>query len=262
MKIAVLGCGPAGLMSAWAAKEMGHDVRIFSNPQKSVLGGSQYLHVPIPGLTPDEPTADLTILKFGTAKGYALKVYDDVTRETSWDQFDQGKHGIWNLRETYEHLWNYFGWLVTDLGKMSFQDVVTLSTNYDLVFSSLPMKAVCRQPLRHGFQSQTVWISYDHAPGLGGSQLPDIPNHHMVYNGEIGGTRWYRSSNLYGIRSTEFPGVMPECIRITKPLSHECNCFDMMGNVQFVGRYGKWEKGVLAHDAYYDTKKRLSIYEV
>jgi len=56
MRIAVLGCGPAGLMSAHAAMvatESEADLAIFSTKRKSPLYGAQYLHQPIPFVSAD-----------------------------------------------------------------------------------------------------------------------------------------------------------------------------------------------------------------
>ena len=51
MNVAVLGCGPAGLIAAWAAEQAGADVQIYSKKVQSIIPGSQYLHGPIPGVS-------------------------------------------------------------------------------------------------------------------------------------------------------------------------------------------------------------------
>lgn len=105
MNIAILGCGPAGLLVAHAAKQRGHGYEIFSKKRPSVLGGAQYLHRHIEGLTPPKPEAMVEFRHLGTQAGYASKIYDDPTFRTSWDQFDEGIHEVWNLRSAYERLW-------------------------------------------------------------------------------------------------------------------------------------------------------------
>ena len=41
---------------------------------------------------------------------------------------------------------------------------------------------------------------------------------------------------------------------VRKPLTTDCNCHP---DWLHVGRYGRWTKGVLSHDAYFATMARL-----
>lgn len=51
MNIAILGCGPSGLVAAHAAMQININKRVsvFSRNLRSPIYGAQYLHQPIPG---------------------------------------------------------------------------------------------------------------------------------------------------------------------------------------------------------------------
>src|SRR3546814_7896241 len=55
VKVLILGCGPAGLIAAHAAKRMDADFIVMSKARKSFMNGAQYLHAPIPGVSLAEP---------------------------------------------------------------------------------------------------------------------------------------------------------------------------------------------------------------
>src|SRR5215470_19138644 len=99
MKVAVLGCGPAGLMAAYACTVEGLTPHIYSKPNKSIIIGAQYLHLPIPNITLPEPEVEIKYVKVGTPEGYARKVYGNEAAPTSWDRFSEGLHKGWGLRE-------------------------------------------------------------------------------------------------------------------------------------------------------------------
>src|SRR4051812_38354175 len=109
MKIAVLGCGPAGMMAAAGAVEAaldyeGGDIAIFSRKRKSELFGAQYLHKPIPWATPPkEVTVDYRII--GEPADYKRKVYGNGWLGAVSPEDLQEPHPGWDIRETYDNLW-------------------------------------------------------------------------------------------------------------------------------------------------------------
>ena len=60
MKVAVLGCGPAGLFACHAAVRGGAEVDVYSQKKRSEIGGAQYLHQHVPDVTGTEPEAMIT----------------------------------------------------------------------------------------------------------------------------------------------------------------------------------------------------------
>jgi hypothetical protein len=66
----------------------------------------------------------------------------------------------------------------------------------------------------------------------------------------------YRSSNILGHKSTEYPGnaILTHGVSVVKPV-RAVGAYP--ADVCMVGRYGQWKKGVLVDDAYRDTLQVL-----
>lgn len=214
---------------------------IYSRKVKSPIGGAQYLHEPIPGITKDSEAEAITFAKRGSEAIYAQKVYGDMSAETSWGQFEVGEYMVWNMRETYSRLWDEYESCILD--EEITPGMVEGLAKVMLVVSSIPKRAICPRPASYSWSSQPVWIQY-------GQDL-EAPCRDMeiVYNGRKE-PRWYRASNLFGWKGIEYPCEVPDAVEITKPL--RTNFPDPAG-VLCVGRYGRWEKGVLAHDGFRRT---------
>jgi hypothetical protein len=249
--IAILGSGPAGLMAAHAVGLCGRPLSLHSRLEKSVLGGAQYLHYPIPQLTGPNPERIITNRLYGTAEGYQAKVYGTdpnvvPSKVSAMDITDGETVGVWSLDAAYDRLWDWFGdninpadispeWLDDNMG------------NFEMVISSVPAPALCRRPDHHRFQYQEVWIQPG-APSF-------IPEDEVHYNGDKSPS-WYRASNIGGTAGgVEWSsiGTKPpvEGLRsVRKPLRHNCDCWP---DILRVGRYGTWTKGVLTHDAFYEA---------
>lgn len=261
-RAAILGCGPAGLLAAWAAEQLGFEPAIYSKRIQSQIGGAQFLHQSIPGL-PDEPRPCRVVFR-GTAEGYAEKVYGDPNAPTSWSLLEPGEHTIWPMVQIYDDLWKYFRTRIynLDLGPRNFQEI---PQDYDICISTIPVPALCifnrtnqdpPEGFSHQFYSQPVWIKYDHPLFDPGTEAL-MPNT-VLYDGAPayrGVNEYYRASNLFGVRSAEYgqPTLLGSPQRLVhKPLSTTCDCYP---NIIRQGRYGKFEKGVLAHEAYTGTKE-------
>lgn len=242
MRVAILGCGPAGLLAAHAAHIEGAAVSIFSKKQPSFIYGAQYLHRPIPLLTKVRPDGKLLLTRLGTREGYALKVYSNPMAFTSWETMMPGMHDIWSMQDTYEKLWDWYEPKISDVDLSDVDVMRQLIPKWDLVVSSVPAKVLCRNPA-HKFESQTVWITQ--------AKAEDGPNtqHRITYNGDTG-QPWYRWSCIFGHESYEFgeqPHPSSGAVRISKPLDTDCNCG---AGILRVGRYGAWKKFLLAHHAF------------
>jgi hypothetical protein len=72
--------------------------------------------------------------------------------------------------------------------------------------------------------------------------------------------RWYRAANVYGYSTVEWPAgpkpPWPGVVSVTKPLSTNCDCW-VGKRFHRVGRFGRWTKGVLVHEAFFDMDKAL-----
>lgn len=262
--VAILGCGPAGLMVAHAAKMSGWDFRIYSRKAKSQLFGAQYLHRPIPGLKHGGPRM-ITYQMRGTAEEYRRKVYGETWDGTVSPEDYPEPHAAWDLRQAYEHMWFDYADEVVDvdlrecwpagLDKRSFP-VNTYTP--DLVISTVP-RTLWDDDNSH-FERTYIWA-------LGDGDYERVHMHrpdpfHVVCDGTHDNP-WYRVSNIFGYCTMEWPQfwnhpyatVTPPArgaSRVAKPLRYTGT--DHTGFIH-LGRYGAWEKGVLTSDVFYEAMK-------
>lgn len=257
MSIAVLGCGPAGLMAAHAVAQSGVEPVIYSRKQKSPLYGAQYLHAPIPGVTDRDDAVTVEYLTRGTPEDYRRKVYGRTWDGTVSPEDLSEMHTAWDIRSTYEALWDEYSRLVVnvdiDPGGVR---IILDNPDHSMVVNTIPLVHLCHAG--HTFMSQTVWAAGD-APDLGidiGKMFHCPPNT-VICNGEETPS-WYRISNIFGHTTVEWPDNSKPPVstvsRVLKPTSHDCSCWPQLFNV---GRYGSWTKGVLSHSAYFKTLERI-----
>jgi hypothetical protein len=255
MQIAILGCGPAGLLAAHAAIGMGEDVVIFSNKGKSHLNGAQYLHAAIPG-TPSEDEEPVTVSYqlFGSGDDYRTKVYGKDWDGTVSPEDLSENHPAWDIRATYDFLWDQYEGSVNDSQISAASLLGRSAAEYDMIISSIPAPILCVKG--HTFASTEIWAAGD-AHGMLEPIPYECPDNTVLCNGEKE-PAWYRISNLYGHKTVEWPGTTPKppvrAVRVTKPTFNNCDC---LPNIKRVGRYGRWEKGVLSHDAFQSTLRAL-----
>lgn len=260
-KIAVLGCGPAGMFATHAAVGMGCSVDIFSKPRKSFMRGAQYLHKPIPGLSTDPFKIDYRLV--GSVEGYREKVYGDDPDIPVSPQSLVGVHDAWDIREAYDNAWSEYGHRVRDLDVASFKGFEFLDDiveKYDMVISTIPAKVMCYMEERHKFTSEKIWSTdfVKHVGAFEDKLGEPIPDNIVICSGEPDDW-WYRQSRIQGYENTEFPiSRKPKADKVwevEKPVSTDCNCWP---EIRRLGRYGAWRKGVLSHEAFYNVERWLS----
>lgn len=264
-RAAVFGCGPAGLFAAHALAQAGWDFTIFSKKRRSEIYGAQYLHAPIPGLP--EVKGEISYrFEGGTIEDYLLKVYDRLPPfgELQWAQstLSEEPRTAWDLRTAYYYAWSRYahrifhtelspGWLASGAGR---SPDIELST-YSVFISSVPARALCREPETHEFRSQPVWAVGD-APERGIFCPVSVEPGVMVYNAsrDVG---WYRASNVFDYKTAEWPADRRPPIEgvaaVEKPLTTSCDCWLEHPRFIRVGRYGAWDKTQHVHHAYQRT---------
>lgn len=266
IKVAVLGCGPAGLFAAHAATMGEAEVTIFSKARKSYMRGAQYLHRPIPGLSGD-PFAVEYALK-GTVDGYRTKVYGDVGDVLVSPETLVGTAQAWDIREAYDAAWNLYGNKVVDVDFSTMGDremfLQVLIQSNDLVISTIPAPALCLRPSEHRFYSQKVWVT-ENLKSLGEFEYDAegvLIDNLVVCSGDPDDW-WYRQSRIHGWENTEFPhdkkpNFPGKVHELEKPLRHTCNCHP---RIVPAGRFGVWRKGVLSHEAFFQTAEEIVAIE-
>jgi hypothetical protein len=250
--VAIIGCGPAGLMAAHAAVESGREPIIYSPKVKSTIFGAMFLHRSIPGITPDEPELNIRIRKIGSKEGYARKVYGSPYHPVSWDKFESGGLPAWSLGRAYDKLWEMYNDLIIDQ-EIKHWDVWSMQQNL-LVLCTAPAPKLCRNP-NHEFRGQKIWVLVENDPR---EKRPE-----MVYDGRDN-YDWYRYSHINGTKAWEYSKPVPlyrhhiyrEVLEGVKPLGNDCDCHP--GLIR-LGRFGKWEKDILTHHAYEEARALLEM---
>lgn len=254
MSVAVLGCGPSGLAAALAAIRSGHEVLIASNVlAPSTQYGCQYLHAPIPGYE-DVAHAQVGYHLCGTAEEYRVKVYGKKWMGRVSPEDFIGEHDAWDIRETYNRLWR------------------DLHTFRGVRFLKVPR-------VKNGLMPEEI---YRYKPGVIISTIPatelcygkdhEFVGHRIYANGTVkqgtddvntivcDGTRnveWYRNACVFGYRTIEWskrPKNGDVTVTVNKPLSTNCSCYP---EIRRIGRYGKWQKSYLVHQAYPEVMEFL-----
>lgn len=257
MRVAIFGSGPSGLIAAHAAHTSGisqRDVEIFSSGDPSSLYGCQYLHKPIPNLSDEDDFVDVSYQMLGSSAMYQKKVYaEQVVSSVSVDYLDKN-HKAWDIRAAYGALWEVWrdriqaGML--DTNQIISDSFIKWISSYDVVVSTIPRNIWCNK--NHTFSVAEIWAMGD-APELGiKTPFRVSENNSVVCNGlhDVG---WYRMSRVFDYNTIEWPGrrkpPIEGVVKVHKPTSTDCECW-FGTNVEFMGRYGEWKKGVLAHDVY------------
>lgn len=257
----ILGCGPAGLVAAHAAVELGHDIRIFSKNRKSTMYGAQYLHEPIPALYrwPQQQPAPINIryTLTGSISQYRWKVYGPAYDGSVSPGSLESNHMAWDIRSAYNMLWETYHEAIENVDNIN--PLWLGAHQLQPMISSIPLQAICLHNELCNFKSAYIWAAGD-APELGLHVSPGI----VLAEGEVrcnglANPAWYRASRIFGRTTIEWPWATgPNAMApaaVTKPISNNCQCWP---DVLRVGRYGKWEKGVLVHHAFEEAWKWLS----
>lgn len=242
--VIILGCGPAGLLAAHAAKMSGFEPIIYSEKVRSRMAGAQFVHqaIPLLGMTSDGD-GDVLFSREGRKEGYAQKVYGSPTAPCSWDEFPEGKRPIWSMREMYYRLWDLYSPYIYNL-RIGSSELMKMEGEPGPIISTIPATSLCCDE-EHTFYSASVWIR-QRTVFMGG---PNV----VTYSGRPT-TPWYRFSRLFGHESSEFGHSVPGAIPGRKPLKTDCDC---RPNIIRLGRFGKWQKGVLVHHVYWEALRAL-----
>lgn len=268
-KVAIIGIGPAGLAAAHAVRMWDGKFALASKgPYQSALYGCQYLHRPLPLISPPEPETQVQYVLNGTKAGYRRKVYGaGYNGPVSVETFT-GRHDAWDLRRAYSRLWKRY--IVEAGGEDGPMPIVisperlagmsdVLRETYDMVISTVPAPNLCTKPDQHSFNSQRIFAIGD-APELSVSIPIELPDDNVICNGDPD-VSWYRASRIFGHGTVEWSGEKKppyEGVKaVDKPLWTDCDCFPWLHRL---GRYGSWRKSVLVHDVFEQAELLMKIW--
>jgi hypothetical protein len=271
MQIAVLGSGPAGLAAVHAAVLAGYkreSITVISSGWPSKLYGAQYLHAPIPEVSPNSSIHVAYRLQ-GTSVEYRSKVYSGSYDGTVSPEDLEAEHDAWDIRQTYRNLWGMYEDLIK-VGHITQLSAAGLKAGFDFVISTIPANELCMermggadQYMVHWFQARSIWAAGD-APELG-IRIPyrQCPDATVMCNGESEPS-WYRLSNVFGHSTVEWPGTIGQvpiaAAQVMKPVRTNCDCHISERWIR-IGRYGAWDKMQLVHSAFnkvYDRLKEMA----
>lgn len=274
-RVLILGCGPAGLFAAHAAKQLGYGVDIFSKKRRSEMFGAQYLHTNIPGLTDDQKPFKVEYRLNGSLDDYLHKVYGDHIPDPGKITVESlvGTYPAWDIRRAYLRAWDLYGRAVIPVDAITSSSFAGLvqGANYSHVISTIPQTDLCRCK-EHTFISRHIWALGD-APERGqfvqGHFLAHADDGVIQYDGTPE-RDWYRVSNIAGYCAVEWPhrefGLQPAegAALVVKPISSNCDCWDLnILPTRFIriGRYGAWHRTGHTHQAYWRVLAALKGIE-
>jgi hypothetical protein len=253
--VTVIGCGPSGLAAALAAADSGYKVLIASNTDApSRQYGCQYLHAPIPGYE-DVPHTTVDYHLCGTADQYRRKVYGDKWRGKVSPEDFVGEHDAWDIRVTYMRMWKdlhantHIQFIKIPRIERGILPAETYITRPKAIISTIPAPALCYVPA-HEFKSHEIYANGSTKQGT--EAVNTIVCDGTKYH------EWYRNACVFGYRTTEWarkPTDGEAVVAVTKPLLTNCSCCP---GVHRIGRYGKWKKSYLVHQAYPEVMEILN----
>lgn len=262
MRVAVLGCGPTGLVAAHAIRQAGHDAHIYSKKRKSFIHGAQYLHAPIDGVPVNNPMRIKYVMQ-GEPEEYLKKVYKGNWDGSISDDLRDQEHLAWDIRAAYGWLWMHYSDMITDIEFRAtyfhsmYKDFLDV---FDLVINTLPRQALCVGG--HVFKSTEIWALGD-APEDGRFVPMNCELGNVIYNG-LPEPSWYRLSNIFGYKTVEWPNHSKkppiEGVALAeKPISHNCDCWP---DLRHTGRFGAWDRTKLVHTSYNDVIEMIKLKEM
>jgi hypothetical protein len=241
-------------MAAHAAALSNHDVLIVSKARKSFMKGAQYLHKPIP--LPASVATQPFMVNYdllGTVDDYRLKVYGSNWRGSVSPEDLTEKHEGWDIRVAYDWLWDTYSGFVKDKDFNNATDIDEVITwaKADLVISTVPATLLCLEG--HSFMAEKIWST--------DRPMMPLDQNWVVCNGRPS-PAWYRAARIQDHDTVEWPyGTKPPITplwEVVKPTKTNCNCFP---DVVRMGRYGRWTKGVLSHEAFYTTERIVRTWQ-
>jgi hypothetical protein len=246
LRVVIIGCGPSGMVIAHAAHQMGVPFNIYAPKKPSFISGAQYLHSDIQVRAEGIAPRTVYYKQRGVSWNYEQKIYGRLPEglQTSWGKFDEEVEA-WPLIDIYHWLWDHYSFAISDTSVTLDWMANAAMLDDVILFSTAPLRGLLPQ---YKYLTEKVQIV---------NNVCFAPEDTIVYNGELG-CPWYRSSNLWGHMSVEYPAhaEVPRevaqygLVSVEKPLMTNAV---LPPGVIASGRYGRWEKGVLVDESYHQA---------
>lgn len=276
-RVLVLGCGPAGLFAAHAARQLGFGVDILSKKRRSEMFGAQYLHSNIPGLTDDQHAFEVEYRLNGSLEDYLHKVYGAEIPDPGKIKVSSliGTYPAWDIRRAYLRAWDLYNKDISTndyIHTQLLRNIIGIGNDgheklWSAVISTIPMTDLCYNP-KHEFLSRTIWAFGD-APERGLFAPNYVHEDNVIQYDGTPDCIWYRASNIAGYNAVEWPSTVrvPDYngSSVVKPVRTTCDCWDALEvnhGIRFLrmGRYGAWHRSGHSHQAYWRTVEGLKYF--
>jgi hypothetical protein len=266
MKVAILGAGMSGLLAAKACMDNKvEDFTIFDkNPKQAAEGrfaGLHYLHDNC-GLPLRREFVRNMVLGFTDrltpSEAYAFKLHLP-DGPNSVDKL-QAVNVIYNPAKAHELLWEWLGHHVVEYSVSGATINDLRRKKFDLTLSTVPL--VCLYPEARCYD-RTAWVmpgrpqyadlAVINQEDLALPILAETQDHLVVYNVNPS-VKWARYSKVFGREWTEYTTQLEGAKELFKVVTTDFKQPDTdRAKVKLIGRWGKWQRGYLMHQAYYET---------
>jgi hypothetical protein len=257
MSIAIFGSGISGLLAFWACEQSGFsvkDISMFSDKiDKPLALGFQYLHsscgIGLKSYTLLEEMLHKEYPMDVSSILYSLKVYgkEDVPNSITKIAGHYNKVSqIYNMNEAIDLLWKrYSGQIIIDKVD-SMGELVEKSKKFKIAFSSIPLNCLLAPDY---FEYSKTFVSTFDTNEIKNKVYYDVSlNSPIIRQGSLFGK--------YFIESVEAPKI-GNAILMKKVASCTLD-LHIPNNLYLIGRYGAWDKSILAHNVYEDVRRVLS----
>lgn len=249
-RIAIFGAGPSGLAAAWAVIQTGNEPVIIDRVPAGVAiapsAGVFYLHDSL-----DLPLSWATVQIAGLggdAVAYAAKVYGDESIQTSFPRRKQHETA-YNAEQAFNYIRDIirsanFRYIQAQIAGL--EELRSYAEGFDGAVSTLPLDALGVEGCRY----RRAWVVVSEAPR---------DEAYMLYNAHPA-IPWYRAAAVFGRFTMEYlsPPDNDSAIPLKKVVARDAPLPDLGENVLFAGRFGCWDKRILAHDVYRDVLRWLT----
>lgn len=242
----------SGLLAAKACMDMHVDFDMYDKGKPSPGNGVRYLHDSC-GL-PIKPIFIETAFvgpknKFFTFGEVDLNAMAEFYHlKTGASEKNNSVHRSKRLVKAYDwyDAWNMLQGIQVRPYEADDERMYALSRRYDVVFLTAPLNKVYRNAAKQCLYHTKYVSGGDGRIGLCNAQFS---NNVIVYNVDLD-CDWTRYSRINGVEQIEWKREVPGSYPVVK-VSGKTTFIPPESNVVLLGRYGAWDSGFMAHDAYY-----------
>lgn len=254
MRVLIIGSAASAAFAIQACRDLQIEYKVISDkPPVTGQSGAFFLHWLPESLKKFAREIEVTLIPLGTAEGYTMKQWGRVV-PSSFPQVEEKKW--WYSSDVLQEVWR--DQELTLVGNLDAKDFLDeYFSRFDWIFYTFPLQEHAREIVEF--------------PVVDYSNGDSFLDNHVVYNG-VAGDDWTRATVAFGRMSLELlPGAIPDekyskiwrVIRTGKlrdiPPSVKPVERDewLAPNIVPIGRFARFDRRRLSHDAYLDVKQIL-----